>query len=320
MATQLKFCLVGAAGAVVHKNPRSSRWDYRRIVAEVDAVYGPSSEHAAAISIELRKRVRKQGESLHALRDDIYEKVSIVYADRTEEEQDAISVEVFTNAMGDADLVRRLLEKHPRTLARAFEVAHRYEATKRAANSVIRLIRADERTTERRTRAAPVREYDDPNGEEDSSQATPSEVLRQKPPKSNFGPRRPKSGEHKKINWDEIRCHNCQGIGHMRRSCPSPQRPGKPNVTIAVPNSLESQSTPAVLCVKATGPEMCIHVLIDDMEVCALLDSGARRNVLPRHCYNNIHADVKLSLRELAPATSKSMENSTCPSRLALTP
>ncbi|KAL0160918.1 hypothetical protein M9458_044643, partial [Cirrhinus mrigala] len=94
----------GAAGAVIHKNPRSSRWDYARIVEEVEAAYGPSSEHAAAIGIDLRQRVRK--------------------ADRSEKEQDSISVEVFTNAMGDADIVQRLLEEQPRILARANEIAH----------------------------------------------------------------------------------------------------------------------------------------------------------------------------------------------------
>ncbi len=61
---------------------RSGRWRYQRIVDEIEAAYGPCSEHAAAIGIELRQRVRQPGETLHSLRDDIYEKVSIVYADR----------------------------------------------------------------------------------------------------------------------------------------------------------------------------------------------------------------------------------------------
>ena len=73
------FCLVGAAGAVVHKNPWSSRWSYTRIVDEIEAAYGPSSEHAAAIGIELRQRVRKLLHALlHVLRDDICEKMSSV--------------------------------------------------------------------------------------------------------------------------------------------------------------------------------------------------------------------------------------------------
>ena len=49
MAVQLRFSLNGAAGAIVHKNPRSDRWSYQRIVAEIETAYGPRSEHAAAI-------------------------------------------------------------------------------------------------------------------------------------------------------------------------------------------------------------------------------------------------------------------------------
>ncbi|RXN18982.1 Retrovirus-related Pol poly from transposon [Labeo rohita] len=128
MTVQMRFCLVGAAGAVIHKNPRSSPWDYDRIVEEVEAAYGPSSEHAAAIGIELRQRVRREGEPLCMLRNDIIEKVSIAYADRSEKEQDTFSVEVFTNAMGDADILQRLLEKRPRTLVCAYEIAHRHRS------------------------------------------------------------------------------------------------------------------------------------------------------------------------------------------------
>ncbi|KAK3534806.1 hypothetical protein QTP86_026085, partial [Hemibagrus guttatus] len=129
MTVQMRFCLVGAAGAVIHKNPRSGRWDYARIVEEVEAAYGPSSEHAAAIGIELRQRVHKAGELLHVLRDDIYEKVSIVYTDHSKREQDSISVEVFTNVRGDAEIVQRLLEEPPRTLARPYEIAHSSDQT-----------------------------------------------------------------------------------------------------------------------------------------------------------------------------------------------
>ena len=39
--------------------------------------------------------IRRQGESLHALRDDILEKVSIVYGHKSEQEQEAHAVEVF---------------------------------------------------------------------------------------------------------------------------------------------------------------------------------------------------------------------------------
>ncbi len=79
-------------------------------VQEVENAYGPSSELAAAVAIELRQWVRKVGESLHVLRDDIYDEVSVAYSDWTETEQDAIGIKVFTNAVGDAEIVQRLLE------------------------------------------------------------------------------------------------------------------------------------------------------------------------------------------------------------------
>ena len=57
------------------------------------------------------------------LRDDIYQKVSIVYADRRELGQDAINVKVFTNALADAEVVQKLLEKQSRTLSGAYDIA-----------------------------------------------------------------------------------------------------------------------------------------------------------------------------------------------------
>lgn len=78
---------------------------------------GPSSEHAAAVAIELKRHVRKVGEALHILRDNVYGKVSIAYSDKTETEQDAIGVEFFTNAIGDAEIVLKLLQQRPCTLA-----------------------------------------------------------------------------------------------------------------------------------------------------------------------------------------------------------
>lgn len=143
---QLRYSLTGAAGAIVHKTPRSARWGYRQIVDKLDAAYGPCSDHAAeVIGIELRQRVRGTNEALHSLRDDINEKVSIVYADRTELEQDTISVKVFTNALADAEVVQRLMEEQPHTLARAYEVACRYETTRRAARAVTQLMQPGQR-------------------------------------------------------------------------------------------------------------------------------------------------------------------------------
>ena len=107
----------------------------------------------------MRQRVRGQNEALHLLRDDFYEKVSNVYADRTELEQDAISVEVFTNALADAEVVQKLLEKQPPALSRAYDIAHSYETTRRAARTVTQFMQPGQRSiVNQRARAATVRE------------------------------------------------------------------------------------------------------------------------------------------------------------------
>lgn len=63
MAIQLNFCLTGAVGANVHRNPHSSKWDYRRLLQELKTAYGPSSDHTAAVTVEVRQRLCKPGEA-----------------------------------------------------------------------------------------------------------------------------------------------------------------------------------------------------------------------------------------------------------------
>lgn len=145
---------------------------------------------------------------------------------------------------------------------------------------------------ERRTRAAAVRECPDQSGSDKESSVPSTPEWRQKNSKAEFKPRPQKFNKKSKINWEVIVCHNCQGIGHMRRNCPSP-RLNLERVTPPLPRPTETQPASTVLRVKGSGPDMCIHLLLYDMEVCALLDSGARRSVLPRFCYETIKADVR---------------------------
>ena len=93
LTCQLKFCLMGSLQKGLASTETNSQWDYSRLV-EMENVNGSSSEHAAAVAIELRVRVRKPGEALHVLRNDIYGVRSQV----------SIGVEVFTNTVGQAYL------------------------------------------------------------------------------------------------------------------------------------------------------------------------------------------------------------------------
>ena len=273
MAVQLKFCMVGAAGAIVHRNPRSAQWDYVRLVEEIETAYGPSSQHAAAVAIELRQRVRKPGEALHVLRDDIYGRVSVAYSNRADAEQDAIGVEVFTNALGDAETVQKLLEQRPQTLAQAFDIAHRYETTKRAASYVAGLMQPGARgMAEHRPRAMVIREGTDEE-ELKTATASPSAIFKPESPSHSHTPYRGKSPRD--IKWNEIRCHNCSGLGHMKRNCPSPSNAARALTSTMSPQSSRS----AVLRLKAHGQEMSIHMIVYELEMCAVLDSGARKSV-----------------------------------------
>ncbi|KAK3552131.1 hypothetical protein QTP86_001505 [Hemibagrus guttatus] len=197
--------------------------------------------------------------------------------------------------MGDADIVQQLLEERPWTLARAYEIAHRYETTRQTAASVTQLMQSATRT-ERRARAAALRECPEQSESDENSSVLSTPKHRQKHLKSEFKPRSPQFHKRGKIKWEEIVCHNCHGISHMRWNCPSP-RLNLQRVAPAPPQVTEIQPASTVLRVKGSGPEMCIHTLLYDMEVCALLDSGARRSVLPRHCYETIKADVRPPLK-----------------------
>lgn len=158
MAVQLKFCLVGSAGAVIHRNPRSSQWDYSCLLEEMEIASGTSSEHAAAVAIELTQRVRNMGEPLHVLRDDIYGKVSVAYGDRTETDAGCRYASV-ANAVGDAEIVQKLLEQRPRTLAQAYDIARRHETTKQAASYITsRMQTGTHSMLEQRSHTAMLRE------------------------------------------------------------------------------------------------------------------------------------------------------------------
>ncbi|CAI5671880.1 unnamed protein product [Oreochromis niloticus] len=290
MTTQLKFCLVGAAGAIIHRNPRSSKWDYRRLVDELETAYGPSSDHAAAVAVELRQQVRKPGETLHVFRDDIYGKVAFAYGDRAEIEQDSIAVEVFTNGLGDAEIVQKLLERHPATLACAYDIAHRHETTKRAASYVTSAMQQGARNSaERRPRAAVVREKDkDETVAENAPAASPSP--------NRFVPHAPLTTpkNHRNFKRGGVCCHNCQGWGHVQKLCPSPHKTTK---ALTLNGSLWDSPKPTVLHLKCQSQEMSIPMRLYEMEVCAVLDSGARRSMLPLPYYNSIHPDVRPPLQ-----------------------
>lgn len=67
--------------------------------------------------------------------------MSVAYSNKTETKQDAIGVEVFTNTVGDAAIVQKLLEQQPHTLTQAYDIARCHEP--QAASYVARGMQHD---------------------------------------------------------------------------------------------------------------------------------------------------------------------------------
>lgn len=121
--------------------------------------------------------------------------MSVAYSNKTETKQDAIGVEVFTNTVGDAAIVQKLLEQQPHTLTQAYDFAaamnHRQRHMLPGACSM----------TERRPRVAVIRE----GAEEDHSQQPAGNLSPLTPhiqhafPELNYTPQ--KQMGHKDIKW-----------------------------------------------------------------------------------------------------------------------
>lgn len=217
----------------------------------------------------------------------------IVYADRTELEQDAISVEVFTNALADAEVVQRLLEEQPRTLSRAYDIAHSYETTKRAARTVTQFMQPGQRSlVNQRARATMVRENDSrPACVEPVGVAVWSINSPERAPKFN------QQWHHKrdsnvKTPMGDVQCHNCSGLGHIQRNCTSPRRSRQQVRTV----NKNTASATGIVVTCTANQEVCVKIVINGLEKCALLDSGARRNVLPLHLFNSIPTESRATI------------------------
>ncbi|MEQ2183544.1 hypothetical protein GOODEAATRI_033716, partial [Goodea atripinnis] len=115
------------------------------------------------------------------------------------------------------------------------------------------------------------------------------------PSSDRYVPRTPSaSNSRRNFTKGGVRCHNCQGWGHIQKQCPSPHKITK---TLPFARTPCDNQEPTVLHLKGQNREMSIHMRLFELEVCAVLDSGARRSVLPLHYYNAIHPDMRPQLQ-----------------------
>lgn len=101
---------------------------------------------------------------------------------------------------------------------------------------------------ERRPRAAVVREKDkDETVAEHAPTASPSP--------NRFVPHTPSTtpNNHRNFKRSGVRCHNCQGWGHVQKQCPSPHKTTK---ALTLNSSPWDSPKPTVLHLKCQSQEM----------------------------------------------------------------
>lgn len=208
-----------------------------------------------------------------------------MYTDCSESEQKHVSVEFFINAFANSDVVQKLLEEHPQSLAKAYEIAHSFEATQRAS-LVTQLMQPGLRNAvEPRARTTTIRKHSDIiMGEAIESTAVIGRI-----PRANQQWQL-NNNKAVKTNWNVVTCHNCSGVGHIRKNYASPRKlrtPGPSNL-VSTPDTNK-----ATTCNPRGTEDMLVQILILGIEMYALLDSGARRNVLPLHHFNSIPTKLR---------------------------
>lgn len=107
-------------------------------------------------------------------------------------------------------------------------------------------------------------------------------------PKQQCWPKRDKSARK---NAGDIICHNCSGLGHLQKNCHSPRQPKQQAYIVSMSQAPDPATV--VTCTKSQEDEMCVQILIQGLELCALLDSGARRNVLPLYHFNTLPTEFR---------------------------
>ena len=135
-AEQLLHNLTGAAGAVLGDREGVHLWTFQEMKEEMESVFGPKSDRAVALAVELRQRKLQPGESLHELAAYIRRSVRIAYADKSNEAREEIMVEVFRNALADPRMIEKIIIGRPSTLRQAVDIACMEETLRTTANQV----------------------------------------------------------------------------------------------------------------------------------------------------------------------------------------
>jgi hypothetical protein len=198
---QLRHSLSGDAEYAINSNDQT--FTYRTLVNELEALYGPRSDEAVRIAVELRQRKLKSGETLQNLAHDIRRRVKIAYAHKSVNDQELDCVEIFCHAMVNTEIVEELIKLAPRNLRQALEIAQRIETIQNAALEI---------TGRAQSRRARVVAEEDPG----------IESLRREIRQLNLSASEKRGAPTKSPR--EMFCMNCEQEGHLFPDCDQPTK------------------------------------------------------------------------------------------------
>ena len=136
-AEQLSHHLVGVADAVLGDIEETGEMSYQEMLDRLEATFGPKSDDAVALGVELRQRKLQPGETLHSLAAYIRKSVNTAYGDKGRALREELMVEIFRNAMTDVRIVEKLISASPSTLQEAVGIAQLNETLRLTAQQVI---------------------------------------------------------------------------------------------------------------------------------------------------------------------------------------
>ena len=122
---QLRASLAGAAGQILWNAGKQST--VGQIIALLKARFG-SENQAERFRAALRSRKRSKGESLQKLYQDVRRLIYLAYPGESSTLSDIVGRDAFLEALDDQTLRVRILEKEPKNVDEALNIASRLEA------------------------------------------------------------------------------------------------------------------------------------------------------------------------------------------------
>ena len=298
--SQLICSLSGNAAQVLWDFSSSGVTSWSALVERLRLRYG-SSDQTALYRTQLRARRQKDGESLHALAQDVRRLMVLAYPGTANEMSETVAVDAFLDALNDFELAMRVRDRDPTTLDLACKIAVRLEANQSSRrreehfdkrNGRVKTVREGEMITE--SLAARLQEqmaamerrqqqFEQRLAAQANASAKETEQTFLKTPWQTSWRQSPgvnrRNREEDNRNWRgrrlNDRCYFCGQQGHYQRNCPQKQNSLEPNGDGTVPDETTNTrhikgSTNAYLKVRVHG-----------RNVLALVDSGSEMSLIP---------------------------------------